>query len=420
MAVPALCAAAACAAGNHDRNAQRSSSRAAGDDAGAPAGCVRVTDIGTFSGTLHGAVQVTDINERGEAVGYVLDANGFRAFYWNGSQLVDLGEGSQAFSINERSEIALNVGGKAYIWRNGTTEELTGLGAATAINDAGDVVGRILPIEYGTHAAIWRDGTLTDLGVINGDFSVGVGLNERGQVLVDSGNDVPIQFAGWHPFLWDRGTATDVNPPTEQRSHAVALSESGSALVNALVDAGINGFPDQAFLWSAGTSTSVKPLGTDFATGTALNDQNAVVGNAYALFADHVETHAFFWQNGQSTFITVPGITADDPGTPVRVDNRGVVAVNATGHAFAWQNGASVALEGGAVQQAMTMNQHGLIAGTISSADFDVRTARIWDTSRCFEAGDAGSAEPPDAGDAGRPEPPPVDAGTNDGGGKTW
>ena len=419
---PVLFAAAACAAGDRDGNAQRSSSRAEGDDGGVtsvlPASCVRMMDIKTFAGAEFAGAQVTDLNERGEVVGWMLNAGVESAFYWNGSQLVDLGPNTRAFSINERSEIAFTRDGKTYIWRNGTAHELDGVGGTSYINDQGDVVGLELPVEYGTHAALWRNGATTDLGVINGDFSTPVGLNERGQVLVSSGNDAPVEHASFHPFIWENGTVTDVNPPEFPASYAVALNESGSALLNAFA-AYDSGFLNQAVLWTGGAAVTVTVPGMTYVRGVALNDHDAVLGAAIAFLEDHAEGHSILWQNGQSTIITGPGVTPDDPGDPVAVNNDNVVAMRVGAHAFAWKNGASVALEGGTVQRAQAMNEHGLIAGTIDTGT-NAQTARIWDVSRCFEGGsvggfdagtDAGSNTGEDAGVT------PTDAG---GGGKAW
>ena len=52
-----------------------------------------------------------------------------------------------------------------------------------AINGRGEVVGSSLATSGRRHPVLWRNGKITDLGSLGGDFSAAVAINERGQVI---------------------------------------------------------------------------------------------------------------------------------------------------------------------------------------------------------------------------------------------
>jgi probable HAF family extracellular repeat protein len=153
-----------------------------------------VAGLGTFGGPNSFAYS---LNEAGHVVGWAeTPAAVRRAFVWNG-QLRDIGSGaggSEALDINQHDDVVGNLqraagATRAFVWRAGTTLELGSIdggpatsSSATAINDAGHIVGRsavpridIFGPDYGP--TLWRDGTIVRLGAaVNNDFSPDEGV----------------------------------------------------------------------------------------------------------------------------------------------------------------------------------------------------------------------------------------------------
>ncbi len=69
---------------------------------------------------------------------------------------------------------------------------------------------------------LWRNGKITDLGSLGGDFSAAVAINERGQVI---GVSVPGGRASVHAFLWQDGRMTDLGTLGGAESDPSALNE---------------------------------------------------------------------------------------------------------------------------------------------------------------------------------------------------
>jgi len=71
------------------------------------------------------------------------------------------------------------------------------------------VVGDVVLPDGLSHALIWQNGVVTDLGRLPGDFqSIGVSVNNKGQVV---GNSAGINDADRTGFLWQNGVMTDLN-----------------------------------------------------------------------------------------------------------------------------------------------------------------------------------------------------------------
>lgn len=158
----------------------------------------------------------------------------FRAVVWGpgGSQIRELpplaGDTSgAATAINDRGQV-VGISGTcdqavgrataahAVLWENGAVIDIGNLGGQlwntpTAVNQRGDIVGfSDLPGDVDTHAFLWTRGDgIRDLGTLPGHvYSQANGINNRGQVV---GLSCDADFVDCRAFLWQDGVMTDLN-----------------------------------------------------------------------------------------------------------------------------------------------------------------------------------------------------------------
>ncbi len=112
----------------------------------------------------------------------------------------------------------------AVLWRNGKAIDLGNLGGdgrfagifATGLNDDGQVVGTSdTKGDASFHAFLWKHGHITDLGTLAGDeYSSATSIGNNGMVL---GISISASFTP-RAALWRDGTATDLNTLIPQNS----------------------------------------------------------------------------------------------------------------------------------------------------------------------------------------------------------
>ncbi len=258
----------------------------------------------------------------------------------------------------------------ALLGQNGTLTELSGFGVsswATAINDAGQVVGysTIGSALFPDHAFLWQSGTMIDLGTLGGANSQANGINAAGQVVGSSYT----RAGPTHAFLWQNGAMTDLGS---------VIGSSGNSVANGINAAGqvvgqstVGGGTSAAFLWQHGVMMSLGTLGGSgsYSSAQAINDAGQVVG--YSTLGGG-STHGFLWQGGVMTDLGTLGgnycqaIAINDAGQVVgySTSSDGVRA------AFVWQNGVMKDLNsllpagsGWVLQDATGINQYGEIVG---------------------------------------------------------
>jgi probable HAF family extracellular repeat protein len=132
------------------------------------------------------------------------------------------------------------LGRHAVLWRNGSVFDLGGLGGtmnnyAIVINNAGwiagnsDLAGDNKPGAIpATRAVLWRNGAITNLGTLPGDYlSLAQDMNGKGQVV---GVSCDVNF-NCRPFLWDHGMMKDLNSlftlGSPQLTFAAGINDDG-------------------------------------------------------------------------------------------------------------------------------------------------------------------------------------------------
>jgi probable HAF family extracellular repeat protein len=164
---------------------------------------------------------------------------------------VDDDRESQAIAINDRGQVIGNWGDRAVLWEGRRTIYVVGLGGHCCelggINSRGQVLSTGYTMSRTTHAFIWQHGIMTDLGSLEGRaFSVGVAINERGQV-IGYGTSVDGQMNDAAPFLWQGGRMTTLGPLSEgSRSGAVAINERGQTVGYSYTSSGA----EHAVIWN--------------------------------------------------------------------------------------------------------------------------------------------------------------------------
>jgi len=163
-------------------------------------------------------------------------------------------------------------------------------GAATAINDHGQVVGisgicaNAIGGSSAAHAVLWENGTPTNIGNLGGvAWNTPTAINNRGVAVGFS--DLPGDSAAspnYHAFIWTTGGGmTDLGTlPGDNLSIAWGINERGQVVGQSIGAGG-----SRAFIWQDGVMTDLNalvpqgPLSLVYAND--INDSGEIVGGAY-------------------------------------------------------------------------------------------------------------------------------------------
>jgi probable HAF family extracellular repeat protein len=235
--------------------------------------------------------------------------------------------GSTAYAINSAGQV-VGASGHAFLWTPGGTSGVPGnpqmqdLGTlpgfahseARALNDAGQVTGRVSDPTT-DRAFFWQSGVgMSDLGNLGADYAVANGMNNP------IPNVHPVQVVGEsrllsgdnRPFVWQDLNQNGLSDPGEMLDlNALIPANSGWVLTTAygindnqqIVGGGLHNGVQRAFVWQVGSAAAPTDLGVlsgyAASSGTAINQIGQVSGNLMATGV--TGTYPFLWTNGAMT-----------------------------------------------------------------------------------------------------------------------
>lgn len=353
-----------------------------------PEGPYVAVDVGTFGGQV---AKANAVNNAGAVVGQMEDNGGVtHAFLWHDGIVQDLGTlggtFGQAIAINDAGEVlgtSTTQGGsrEVVVWNGGIPQDLGPLQgtALPHLNQEGDVTWTG-PTPTGPHAFLWQNGTVQDLGTLGGATSTAGGINDAGQVVGSSSTGTQTDV-----FVWTNGTMQDVPSPVPGASFSPVAINNRGWVTGTIRISGLNPW-QKAFLWN-GQSVMEIPVfgGSDTnAVGLAITESGDVYGFDFNLGGD--ARHPFVWAHGNLL-----------PLNPARADQL-VLAVNQQGIATGWEfvgpaeraividHGSSWNLGvfaggRGAESQGLALNSQGDVVGFSLAADGKTHAA-LWQRTR--------------------------------------
>ena len=258
----------------------------------------------------------------------------------------------------------------AFRWKNGVMTDIGALPGITSsaggsINSRGWVTGQsqntFADPDFNCggvqcRAVLWKHDQIQDLGTLGGDLSLGVYVNDSGQVIGISNNGVPDPFSPFglgdqvRTFLWEEGVMRDIGTlggPDAIPGASCSGQPHNVIVGSSFIDSKPNtstGIPTiDPFVWKNGVMTDLGNLGGTLNFGQCGNHRGQIIG--VSTLAGDVQNHAFFWEDGVMTDLGTLGgdnseaIWLNEAGEIVGSADLAGPSGNQVHDAVIWKNG---------------------------------------------------------------------------------
>ena len=252
-----------------------------------------ITDLGAST------KWVSQINEAGQVTGYAVVADGtYQAFVWSAGQMTMLGRlagDGHGFALNDQGQVvgsayadAGYTDSRAVLWQNGTIQDLNVPGGprtgALGINNAGQIT-----VNSQTSAYLWENGALRDLG-----FEHAGAINDVGQVIGRRNTgEVYAYTPVYHAVAWDSGSVRDLGTLGGRFSLPYAINQAGLIVGAASLPGDPATGPSTACYWDNAGIHQI-PIVSTVSLALGVNDLGQVVGS----YGIGDTTHAFLYSGG--------------------------------------------------------------------------------------------------------------------------
>jgi probable HAF family extracellular repeat protein len=278
-------------------------------------------DLGTLGGNSSNA---NAINDRGQVVGAALTAtpdpfaNVLQSSCLALQTTGNYGCFTQTFSFNALFSNATTET-HAFVWQDGEMLDLGTLGGpdsnALTINDRGQIAGWSYTSFVANSSSgiptvdpfLWsqEDGKMLDLGSLGGTFGAPFFMNNRGQVIGVSNlpGDLIVE-----PFVWTEADGMkDLGTLGGTYGHPNWINEAGEIVGFSQLKGDQTG---HAFLWRRGRMTDLGTLGADPSSEAgSINSHGQIVGGTFVF--NGPDLRGWLWEDGGPTVdletLVVPG-----------------------------------------------------------------------------------------------------------------
>lgn len=298
------------------------------------------------------------------------------------------GVGGAATAINDAGQIVgwitTEAGhSRATLWEHGG-KKVVDLGTpdsvARDINRSGDIVGsRVVSLPDGPlRAVLWKKGKLIELGTLGGIGSAAYRINDRGQVV----GSASIPSGETHAFLWEDGVMTDLGD-IDPYVYAYGINNRGQMAGSRPL------ITTSAWTWipillQDGVLTDLDSLAGPGGSGRAsdITEAGQIVGSSQT---DGSGAHATLWDHGRTVDL---GTLGGPTSSAEAASNNGLVVgiswsfvTDWINHAFLYADGKMTDLAPVPAEQrswAYGVNNQGWVVGSVQAQPYAYEQPVLW------------------------------------------